>query len=401
MRLQEYKVKVLSSQGQIVERDFQAIDEIQLRLLVKQSGCEFISCQRTIAQRFAVGQTGRKAKFDLLRFCVELSALIHAGLSIIEAIEALSEKEQDQQLRAVFQKISEHLYAGLRFSEALGLFPEQFDAVFVGVITAAERTSGLYESLRRYITYLQKIDVVKNKLISSMVYPIVLLFVSTLVTLFLVMYVVPRFADVYQGTGRDLPWVSAYLLALGKLISHHKTEVLLTIGSAVWVLFWYLRRLFRSGKLLLVVQKNALIKTPLQIFMLSRLYMTLAMLLNGGIPLPLAMQRCRTVVDLALFEKINVAAEQISSGQSISDAFANQGLATSISLRFIRVGERTGKLAEMLFNAADFYEEELKKSIDIFIKAFEPILMSIIGLIIGLVVVALYLPIFSLADGLR
>jgi len=163
----------------------------------------------------AVGQKQRGKKFELILFTQELLALLQAGLGLVESLEALGEKESSSEAGAVLTRLLVRMRDGLRFSDAIAAEPEIFPSLYVGIVKAAERTSDLPQALGRYIEYQLRLDGIRNRLVSASIYPVILLSVGSLVSLFLLGYVVPKFSAVYQGSGRELPMMSQWLIAWG------------------------------------------------------------------------------------------------------------------------------------------------------------------------------------------
>jgi general secretion pathway protein F len=341
-------------------------------------------------------QSGVKG-FTLVLFSQELLALLKAGLGIVETLEALQEKEVNPAMQPVFARLLNGLRDGKRFSTVLAEQPALFPPLYIGVIKAAEGTSDMPRSLERFIDYQQRIDTVRNKVVSAAIYPAILMSVGGAVSFFLIAYVVPRFAEVYQGTGREMPLMSKLLLAWGSFASNHTTVLLSTVALIVTTLVVSVRRFHASGGIARLLARLPGVGERVQVYELSRLYLTLGMLLEGGIPLIPAMDTIQGVISVTLRPKLQQAKHMIESGVPLSEAFSAHQLTTPISLRMLSVGERSGELGPMLTQSAAFYDGEISRWIDRFMRSFEPMLMAAIGLVVGVIVVLLYMPIFDLA----
>ncbi|MFZ6778488.1 type II secretion system F family protein [Undibacterium sp. Ji83W] len=397
-----FKIRALTPDQQIVEEIIDARTEADARLAIKNRGWVVSSLQQTgTLSILRSGRSGvRPGKFSLLLFTQELLALLNAGLTIVEALEALLEKEQSQEIRAVLSTVLTGLQEGKRFSKVLAEQEEYFPSLFVGIVQASESTSSLSPSLARFVEYQQRIDVVRNKIISSLIYPAILFLVGGAVTFFLLVYVVPRFAEVYRGTGRALPWSSQLLLNWGAFVTEHGSVFTLVCLAGILSLGIAIKGIWQRNGALGLVAKFPVFSESIRIYSLSRLYMTLGMLLDGGIPIVAALNTAASMVGANMQMALQQATASIESGVMLSEAFERYELTTPISQRLLRVGERTGELGKMLTQSANFYEGEITRWIDRFIRSFEPILMAVIGLIVGTIVVLLYMPIFDLADGL-
>ncbi|OGB21136.1 MAG: type II secretion system protein [Burkholderiales bacterium RIFCSPLOWO2_02_FULL_57_36] len=398
----QYDVRALSADHLMTPLIIDAHDELDARRQVEARGL-FVASVAPVRRSLLDGlfsRTARSGHLSLVLFSQELLALLNAGLSIVECLEALLEKEANAATRSVLTRLLAGLREGKRFSTVLSEQSDLFPPLYIGIVKAAEGTSDLPRSLTRYIDYQQRIDAVRSKIISAAIYPLILLFVGGGVSFFLIGYVVPRFAEVYQGAGRDLPWMSKLLLSWGQFAGAHTKGLLIGIAIGVIALFIALRRFFAQGGIARLMSALPGIGERARIYELSRLYLTLGMLLEGGIPIVPAMQTVHGMVSADIKTSLKNATESIQSGTPLSVAFEANHLTTPISLRMLRVGERSGELGQMLTQSAAFYDGEISRWIDRFTRTFEPLLMAAIGLIVGAIVVLLYMPIFDLAGSL-
>jgi general secretion pathway protein F len=226
-----------------------------------------------------------------------------------------------------------------------------------------------------------------------------LIAVGGMVSLFLMLYVVPRFAHIYEERAADLPLVSKVLLAWGQAVHTHGLIVLAVAACVAVALFYYARAArIRIG--------NALWNVPaigerLKVYQLARFYRTIGMLLRGGMPLVQSLEMGAELLHPVLRDRLVAARQAISEGRNVSASLDAAGLTTPVALRMLAVGERGGNMGEMLEQIAAFHDEELARWVDWFTRLFEPILMALIGLVIGAIVVLMYMPIFELAGGLQ
>lgn len=347
-------------------------------------------------------QFGRGAgTFPLVLFSQELLALLNAGLPLVEAVETLAEKEHRSETRRVIQHLIEQLFQGKTLSQALAQHPAAFPPLYVATVRAAERTGDLPEALSRYIGYQTQLDAVRKKLISASIYPLLLLGVGGLVTLFLLGYVVPKFSGIFADMGGDIPLLSRLLIGWGVFMEAHAVPMglgfLALLALAVYALRqpeakrWIGRQLWRVPA----------VGERLRVYQLARFYRTLGMLLNGGIPVVTALGMVEGLLHPTLRGPMARATVDIREGKSISVAMETHGLTTPVALRMLRVGERTGRMGEMMERIAGFYDEEMARWVDWFTRLFEPLLMALIGLVIGVIVVLMYMPIFELAGSIQ
>ena len=398
-----FEVRALSPDNLIETHTVEAPDAGEAGRLLQQQRLQPLSIKtaRGAASASAAFPGGRNKSFSLLLFSAELLALLEAGLSLVEAFEALLEKESSATARSVLERLTQDLREGQRFSAALGRQPDIFPPLYVGIVRAAEGTSDLPRALSRYIDYQTRLETVRNKVISALIYPLILLAVGCAVTFFLMGYVVPRFAGVYQGSGRSLPLLSQLLLDWGQFVAQHTNAVLTAVLLLALAAGYWLRHFIHSGRWVVFLTRLPGIGERVRIIELSRLYLTTGMLLEGGIPILAALDIVGNTVSANTRAALLAARRIISDGGTLSQGFESCGLATPIALRMLRVGERSGQLGTMLTRSALFYEGESARWIERFSKVFEPVLMTAIGLLVGLIVILLYLPIFDLAGTLQ
>ncbi|HEU4460133.1 MAG TPA: type II secretion system F family protein [Methylibium sp.] len=341
------------------------------------------------------------APFALPLFAQELLALLEAGLALNEALSALHEREAPGPRRAVIGALLASLREGLRFSDAAQRQPQAFPALVVGLLRAAEHTSDLPRALARYIEWRERVDQLRARIVSAAIYPAILATVGAAVTLFLMLKVVPSFAEVYRDGGRSMPWASALLLDAGQWLAAHATAVLAALCAlTVWGLPRARAFLRREGAAALLARVPGLAPHVLAIER-SRLYLTLGMLLEGGIAVLPALELIERSSAPALARRLAQVRRRLGEGQPLSHALQREQLATPVALRLLHVGERSGSLGPMLTHAARFHDGENARFVERFAKAFEPALMALVGLVIAAIVLLLYLPIFDLAGSLE
>ena len=393
----QFEIRALRGAEGLVTLALEAPDETSALEQARAQGLAVLSARpRRALPSFA---SPFAARFPLLLFSQELVALLSAGLSLPEVVETFAEKEARPEFRRIFAALRESLYEGRSFSQALERFPETFPSLFVATVRAAERTGGVAEALGRYIAYHERLDAVRRKVISASVYPIVLLGVGGLVVLFLLGYVVPRFAGVYEEVGRDLPWLSQLLLEWGRLINANGAMLALVfVAAAAAATLGFARLKAFVGRL---ARRIPAIGERLRVYHLARFYRTLGMLLRGGTPLVTALGMVSGLMPAAMRPQLTAGTQRIREGASVSTAMEAAGLATPVALRLLRVGEKSGEMAEMMDRIAGFHDEELARWIDLVTRLFEPLLMAILGVVIGVIVVLMYLPIFELAGSLQ
>ena len=375
----------------------EALDEAEATARLQREGAQVLSI---VAER-GRWLAARSARFPLLLFTQELIALLDAGLTLTEALETLGEKESRTESRQMIERLLATMREGRPFSAALAMQGEAFPPLYAATVRASESTGDLSPALARYVGYQNQIDTVKKKVVSASIYPLLPIGVGTLVIGLLLGYVVPRFASVYADAGRDLPWMSKMLLAWGQAVEAHGGLILLGAAGLIGGLALALSQPATRAALTRLAWRTPGIGEHLRTFELARFYRSLGMLLSGGIPVVSALGMVAGLLSAHLRSGATVAMEAMRRGESISAAFTRGELTTPVAARLLRVGEKSGRMGEMMERIAIFHDEEMARWVDWFTRLFEPLLMVFIGLTIGVIVVLLYMPIFDLAGSIQ
>lgn len=352
------------------------------------------------AGRWRVGSGGRSA-FALLHFNQSLLILLKSGLSVVEAIETLADRESRADAKQVLTALYEQLRVGLSFSAALEAQRAVFPPLYVASVRANEQTGALTEAIERFILYRSQSDQMRKRVIGASIYPAMILGVGTLVIAFLLLYVVPRFSQVFQDLGDRIPLMSRLLLQWGQFAHAHGLQLLAGGVLTLAALAFALSRPAVRVAMARLVQRIPRIGEYVRVYQLARFYRALGMLQQAGIPIVTALDMVTGLLPASLHPALVSARRDIGEGRSISAAFESHGLTTAVSLRLLRVAERTGQMGEMLERTASFHDEDISQAIEWFIRLFEPLLMIAIGIVIGVVVLLMYAPIFELAGSLQ
>jgi len=337
----------------------------------------------------------RPPGWRLRLFSHELGLLLDAGVPLLEALQTLREKSaQDQTLESVCQALQQ----GQALSAALALQPQCFDPLFIALVAASERSGQLPRALAHHAAFLAWTEQLRSKLVAAGIYPLMLLAASGAVLLFLLLFVLPRFAGVFDGLGRDLPAASLALMRFGQAAGAHPQLSLAVVAMAALLLVWGWRQARRSPLVADWLWRLPGLGPRLRALALARLYRSLGLLLESGVPLATALRLSLAVLPLALRAPLQAAGADVQAGLRLSQALQQHALATPVALRMLRVGESSGSVAAMLQRAAAFHDEEATQLAELVSRSLNPALMLLMGLLIGTVVVLMYLPIFSLME---
>lgn len=341
----------------------------------------------------------RARPFPLTLFIQELIALLEAGLVIVEAIEALSESGSDNLQRQVLGDMLRELYRGQQLSQALAAQPAHFPPLLISTVSSSEQSGQLPVALGRFLHYEQRMEKLRKRIRSTLLYPTVVISVGCLILFFLLGFIIPRFAVVFSGmknlttSAKFIVWWGALAQTSGPLL------LMLTAGAAVLLMTALRSRAVRQAGLKQLLHIPQL-KKQYQLVVLVRFYRSLGLLLQGGIAAVEALRLTATLLPASWQPRLQQALTDVLAGKALSQSLTTQALTTPVASRLLLVGERSGELPAMCERIAAFYDDNLERAIETFSKVFEPVLMLIVGGLVGLVVFLLYMPIFEMAGGL-
>lgn len=392
-----FQLIAVDPQGQVVALALEAADEATAHDLARQDGYSVLTIART--QMFVASRERRP--FPTTLVSIELLALLEAGLNVVEALQALAEKQPGGDQHRVLTQVLDSIYRGESLSQAVSRLPQAFPPLYRATIASSERTGNLKEALTRYIAYQEELDRVRKKVLSALLYPAILAVVGGLVLLFLMFYVVPRFARVYEDISAGLPFFSSLLLTVGSWIGRHGLASLLGLAAVIGAGSYALSTEAVRAALLRRLWQMPRVGEHMKIYQLARFYRTVGMLLRSGIPALQSFEMVSGLLASNLRGQLSVATAQLREGRAISAALGSAGLTTPVSARMLRVGEQSGQMGELMERIARFHDEETARFVDTFTRVFEPLLMAVLGIAVGLIVVLMYMPIFELAGSLQ
>ena len=378
----------------------EAGDADDARLQAESRGYAVVAVKAASAAGRSLGFGGKTA-FPLLHFNQSLLILLKAGLSVVEVIETLADRETRADAKQVLTRLHDQLKVGLSFSAALEAQPAVFPPLYVASVRANERTGALTEAIERFGQYRSQADQMRKRIIGAAIYPAMILGVGTLVIAFLLLYVVPRFSQVFQDLGDRIPFMSRLLLQWGQFAHAHGLQLLAGGAVAIAAMAYALTREPVRLAIARMIQRIPRIGEYVRVYQLARFYRALGMLQQAGMPIVTALDMVAGLLPVTLQPSLAAARRDIGEGRSLSAAFESHGLTTAVSLRLLRVAEKTGQMGEMLERTAGFHDEDVSQAIEWFIRLFEPLLMIAIGIVIGIVVLLMYAPIFELAGSLQ
>ncbi len=341
---------------------------------------------------------GRVPAMDLVIFTRQLATMIDAGLAMVQSLQALAEQTTNKVMRNVIRDVCARVEGGDSFSEALQKHPKVFTRLFICMVAAGERGGLLAEILARLATYLENAARIRKKVKSAMMYPTVVTVVAIVITGFLLVKVVPVFAEVFTAFGSKLPAPTQYLINTSNFVKHYILLILFCAGGLAYGWFYFIRtavgRYFWDSRRI-----KLLIFGPIaHKICLARFTRTLASLVRAGVPILEVLQIVSQTVGNAVMEKaIKAAGVDIERGESISNALGKHPIFPTMIIRMVTAGEQTGKIDNMLERISDFLDEEIETTLAGLMSLIEPILIVFLGIVVGGMVICMFLPIFKMS----
>jgi type IV pilus assembly protein PilC len=400
----EFLLRYADPRGQMHEQVTEAPSEREARERLSQQGYLVYSVRSKDLGARLSGFTSRRKTVNLEKFLIfnqQFVTLIKAGLPILQGLDLLADKLTDEKLGRHIRAVRDEVKTGTVLSDAFAR-QQVFPSIYVTSVLAGEKSGSLAEVLDRYITYQRLTLALRKKLLVSLLYPAILLFLVICLIVFLVTYVVPNFATLYNSMEARLPAATRILIAVGTTARSY-----VLFGFAVFVLligaaFLWARRPSSQETLDRVKMNLPLVGEVWTKYQVAQLARVLGTLLVGGIPLVQGLETSgRSLGSLLLKKVLDRTAVLVREGKPLSSSLASSGIVPPLAVDMMQVGESTGALPQMLTSVAEFYEEDVSTRMTALLSLVEPAIMIFMGIFVAFVLVALYLPIFSLADTIR
>ena len=398
----EFRCRLASPNGEIVESVYVAENEATLRHELEQKGLYVLSMQprgSVAGLSLRLPQSSRVNAREFLIFNQELATLLRAGMPLVQSLSLLKQRVTSPVFRAVLEDVHEKVRSGSALSDAFGAQGDLFPRVYTASLLAGERSGNLDAVLRRYVEYAKIIATLKRKIVSALVYPAILIALALALVSIIVLKVVPAFADFYAGFGAELPFATRIIMAVSVFVTGNFALVVLGVAAVAGGTFFWLRQAgqqSRFDRLLLGVPGLGSIARK---FATSQMARTLATLLGGGLPLVNALDiAARSVGNRHIAGQLAIVGSRVREGESFATALEARRSFPDVAVKMVEVGEATGALQDMLNTVADFFDEEIATYMERFVTLVEPVLLVVMGIVIAGLLLALYMPLFQLSS---
>ncbi|MYM67696.1 type II secretion system F family protein [Pseudoduganella sp. FT55W] len=391
----KFQAKILTSALAVEVKEIDAAGESEARQMVSGAGGRILEI-RPISTTWQI--RAARPNFNLGVFNQQLHSLLEAGQTLVDAIDVLGRNDKRAHHRVVYDTLLRSLRQGNQLSDAMQALPSVFPSLYVAMVRSSETTGTIGASIRRFMQYQQQVDEIRSKLTAAATYPAILLGVGSLVISFLMLYVLPRFSEVYDEAGSMRNGSVGFVQWWGAFVRNNEllawSMVLFALALPVVLILQPATRLALHRRMM----ASPWIGGRIKVLQLARLYRTLGMLLNSGVNVLAAMRMTRDSLPVVMHQGLERAVRLVSEGRPLSQVMRECGMSTEVAEQLLVAGESSGNLDDMMGRIADFYDQETAIWIDTAGRLIEPVLMLGIGLVVGAIVLLLYSPIFDLAN---
>jgi type IV pilus assembly protein PilC len=392
----QFLVKVADEQGHLRQQLEHGYSEAEVHDRFTQQGYLVYWIKPRTFLNTGGSRRGKLRQSTFLIFNQQFLTLIKAGLPILTSLDLLIKRQRDKSLLHQLENVRERVKSGELLSDSFAA-QQVFPKMYTTTLLAGEKSGNMEEVLSRYITYQRMVQTFRKKLLVSMVYPALLVSVVTVMLIFLITYVVPKFADLFNSLGAQLPAITVFMLSFGLNAQKYGWIVALVLGVGGFLLWRWKqsdRGAERIDRFLLSLPLLGEIRLKYQVANFSRI---LATLLQGGLPLVPAMETAaESLSSRQMLNGVNAAAERVKEGQSLAHALETQKLFPDLAVEMLEVGESTGALPAMLSSVAEFYEEDVQTALGAAMALIEPMILIVMAVFVGGILISLYMPIFTL-----
>lgn len=382
--------------GTRVKGETQASNEILLKADLRRQGINPLKVKKKPKPLFGKGK--KIIPKDIAIFSRQLATMMAAGVPLVQAFEIIGRGHEKPAMQELIMAIKADVESGTALAHSLEKHPKYFDALFCNLVEAGEQSGALETLLDKIAMYKEKTEELKGKVKKALFYPTAVLVVAFIVSGILLLFVVPQFQELFQGFGADLPAFTQMVINLSEFMQKYWWLVLFGIGAAVYGFVTAKKRSLAVRQSLdRLSLKIPVIGAILEKSAIARFARTLATMFAAGVPLVEAMESVAGATGNSVFEQATLRMkDEVSTGTQLQQSMRSTNLFPNMVVQMVAIGEESGSLDEMLSKVADFYEQEVDNLVDGLSSLLEPLIMAILGVVVGGLVIAMYLPIFKL-----
>jgi type IV pilus assembly protein PilC len=374
-----------------------AANEQTLRADLRRQG---VAPTKVKTQSNAFRSGGKVTNEDIAIFSRQLATMMSAGIPMVQAFEIIGNGHEKPAMQKLVLDVKANIEGGSTLHESLAKFPLYFDDLFVNLVEAGEQAGALETLLDKIATYKEKTEALKKKIKKALFYPAAVLIVAVVVTIILLIFVIPQFESLFKGFGADLPAFTQMVVNLSRAVQHQGWWMALVAGGGIYAFFYFYKRSKNMQRNIdRIMLKFPVIGPILQKSAIARFARTLSTMFAAGVPLVEAMESVAGATGNIVYEEAVLRMkDEVATGQRLQRAMENVGLFPNMVVQMIAVGEESGSLDTMSGKVAEFYEAEVDNAVDSMSSLLEPMIMAVLGVLVGGMVIAMYLPIFKLGS---
>ena len=397
--LQAFEWSGIDSKGKRVKGILRVNDGKEVQAELKKQGVELINFKLRKEINVSFGKSPIKLK-NILLFTRNLSTMLASGLPILQALEVISHDKDNEAMRAFIVKLRSNISGGKTLAETFGEYPDHFSTLYTNLIKAGEKSGTLDKILQRLGNYLERSETLRKKVKKALIYPAAIVTVAFIVSSIMLIFVVPKFKSLFDSFGAKLPLFTRIIIAISNFMQSYWWIIILAIVGGVWAF----RRALRTNPRFHYKYDALLLRLPiigkiLQRAVIARFARTLSTTIESGMPITDAMRSMIDIMGNLVYSKaVAQITNDVTSGHQLNVSMTSTKLFPHMVIQMISVGEASGNLSGMLVKVADYYEEEVNYAVDNLSSLLEPLIMLLLGVIIGSLVIAMYLPIFKLGS---
>jgi type IV pilus assembly protein PilC len=381
--------------GKRVKGKMLAVSEAAVKADLRRQGV----LAKRVRKEMQLFKSGKKiTSEDIALFARQLATMLQAGIPMVQCFDIIGNGHDKPSMQKLVLAIKADVEAGTSLHEALGKHPLYFDDLFVNLVEAGEHAGALETLLDKVATYKEKTEALKKKIKKALFYPAAVLAVAVIVTVILLIFVIPQFESLFKGFGADLPAFTQMVINLSKFVQEQGWWMLIVVGVAGWTFFYFKKRSRPMRQFLDRMMLKAPVVGPIMVkAAIARYARTLSTMFAAGVPLVEALTSVAGATGNIVYEDATLRIrDEVSTGQRLQRSMESTGLFPNMVIQMIAVGEESGSLDQMAAKVADFYEADVDAAVDAMSSLLEPLIMAILGVLVGGLVIAMYLPIFKL-----
>ncbi len=381
--------------GATLKGSLMAVNEAAVRSSLRRQGLVPVTIRR---QSTLFQKRSKVTSADIAVFSRQLSTMLQAGIPLVQAFDIVATGHENPGMQKLLSAIKTDLESGTTLAESLGKHPLHFDALYVNLVNSGEQAGALETLLDKIATYKEKTEALKKKLKKALTYPLAVLAVAVIVTAVLLIFVIPQFDDLFRGFGAELPAFTQLVVDFSQFVRTRGWIILIAMIAAISAFVYFKKRSRRFNEII----DRALLRMPVigeivRKAAIARFTRTLATMFAAGVPLVEALESVAGATGNIVYENATLEIRnEVATGQRLQRAMEATELFPNMVVQMVAVGEESGSLDEMCAKVADFFERDVDDAVDNMSSLLEPLIMSILGILVGGLVVAMYLPIFKL-----